>query len=164
MAQGAFFQAADSGFFGAASIFCQSGGSAGLIRVTMDSIVPVTFNVLNPHANGAAVVATANASLSIIDTLIQNTTNATSPGDAVLINDNSIGVLENVSGSGNAGVGVRILASSQLSNAVHNSGNVVTGTGGDVFFGATGVITWGTAGTGTQQTDTTQLCLIKNGN
>lgn len=162
LGQGAFFSAADTGFSGAASIIAKQAASASLIRTNMNNIVPVAFNTLNPRAFGAAIVVCEGSFLALIDTIINGTTNATAPGDAVLIVDKSCAVFENVSGTANAGVGVRILASSHLSNAAHNLGNTVTGTG-DVVFGSTGPLTWAGIGAA-RQTDAAQLCLIEPGN
>jgi len=164
MAQQCFFSLVDSGAFGAAAISAiNQGCSLSITRVTMDTITPVTFNVQNPRANGAAVVIANGSSALIADTLIQNTPNTTAPGDAILITDHSVATVENVSGTGNAGVGVRCNFHSMLAAAAHGSSSSVTGTGGDVSLGATGVLAWAAVNAGLQ-TDAAQQCISTNGN
>lgn len=122
---------------------------------------PAGGSIFFPDAFGAAVIACANSTLNLFDTVIASTPSTNAPGDAILVADGAVATIGNVSGSGNAGVGLRVRTQSMVRAAVHNSQNTVTGVN-DVIVGASAATTWA-AIYGTPITiDAAEQCLVRS--
>ncbi len=154
---GTFFQVTDSAFTQAAWLRLIGANCASLARCRFQTVTPVPASAAFIGCSGAAVVAGKGTFLEVVQVDVSNTPATTAPGDAYLIADRSNADFSSATGTGNAGIGVRV---SHLS-AIRNGGsNTVTGAGGDVKIGGNAVSTW--AGLG-QQTDIAaaapELCL-----
>lgn len=150
--------------------FCAHSGTANLRAGAVGSVLSVQFTrldgVTGVAALGAAVVTEDGSRLLMSSALVANTPNTVAPGDGVLVQNAAYASLTSVSGTANAGVGVRTTQFVRVKAVSPNVGVTVTGAGGDVVVGANPVTTWAliAAGAAVNTTDLAaaipQICRV----
>jgi hypothetical protein len=120
---------------GAAYVRAQAAATVTLVGETLDTITPAP--AVTGAAQGAAIVIGKQAYGLLLNVAVSSTPATTSPGDAVLVAGGHAD-LSGVTGSGNAGAGVRQKDGGTFKNI---TGNTVTGTAGDVQIGGNAALT-----------------------
>jgi len=157
MQQLGLFQALDSTFRGNSWIRVNFGGLLAMDRFHFDTVTPAPSGNAFFGSFGAAIVVSKGSKASILHGDISNTPATNGAGDAVLIEDGSTAQFASVTGTGNAGIGVRLVRAANTVNDQSGTGVSVTGAGGSLKVGQNAVIPW-PAGAATN-TDPVELCV-----
>lgn len=144
------------GFVGNASVRAAQGVTIGMRSCRFDTVTPVGASATYPNVAGAAIGISTGCTAQILDTDISSTPATTGAGDAIAVADHSVLTAQLVTGSGNAGLGIRVSALSMLRSA---GDNTVLGTAGAVKLGENAIQDWATFGASPIQTDPIDLCL-----
>jgi len=155
--QGSQFQALDSTFIGNAYIRSLWGAFVSLDRFHFIAVnaSPGATNTIG--GLGAAIVLSKGAAGSILHGDISNTPATFGAGDAILVEDRSVLQISNMTGTGNAGFGVRVSRFSEVIEDKNAATLTLTGTLGDVSVGAVGASAWPVTAA---VTDPVQLCVV----